>query len=75
MSDRCCDEHRCTRAQPILLRESQWIPGVWFLVTRYRRVPRPGKPDLIEAQQKHRLDAETCAALTRWRDATRQSDG
>lgn len=66
-SDRCCDEHGCTRKQPLLLLPGGMVPGAWYVVTRY--TVRDGQPARVEAQQKHRLDAKTCADLTRWRDA------
>jgi hypothetical protein len=66
MHDRCCDEYGCTRKQPILVRPGGFDPHRWYAITRHRRHERGG---LIEAQQKHVLDADTCAALSRMRDA------
>jgi hypothetical protein len=69
MPERCCDEYGCTRKQPVLVRPGGFDPNRWYAITRHRRHEREGKPDLIEAQQKHVLDADTCAALSRMRDA------
>lgn len=69
MADRCCDEHGCTRRQPILLRPSGLIPGRWYVLTRYTREQREGQPDLIVSDQKHQLDDRSAAVLTRWREA------
>jgi hypothetical protein len=68
MPDGCCDEHGCTRKQPMLLRPGTWSDG-WYVVTKYTRKGRDGQADLIRAETKHRLDDEASAALNRWREA------
>lgn len=61
----CCHEHGCSRKQPILLRPGSLLTARWHVVTRYT-VRDTG---VIESQRRHQLDDETCATLTRWREA------
>jgi hypothetical protein len=67
MADGCCDEHGCSRKQPILLLPSGFVPGRWYVLTRYRIRSREDGPDVVEAEQKHALDEQTSSSLTRWR--------
>lgn len=67
----CCTEPGCARKQPVLLRPGPWGDG-WYIITRYTRTVREGKADLIRAEVKHKLDAETCAALDEWRAAAKR---
>lgn len=43
----CCDEHGCTRKQPLLLLPSGFIPGRWYVLTRYTVTERQDQPDLL----------------------------
>jgi len=56
----CCDEDRCRRRKPILIRRG-WLSGRWYAITDY--VPARVGSNLIDARQKHDVTDELVPAL------------
>ena len=73
MSDRCCNEYRCRRTKPIVIRRGG-LSGRWYAITDYG--PVKGYDHLIEARQKHDITANLIAALidAGWTPPQEQSD-
>jgi hypothetical protein len=55
---KCCDEYRCRRSKPLLVRKGGFS-GRWFVITDYK----PRGENGIEAMQKHDVTDELIAQL------------
>lgn len=60
MADRCCNEYRCERKKPFLLRRG-FLSGRIHLITDYK--PAKHSEHVIEALRKHDMTAEVEAFM------------